>query len=400
MPNEWKTAYELSGVHITSMPKTVQYFERLEQSERRQGKERHAGNWKQNTGKKNVEKHNSGKQISRGKHNKKGFNKSQQPQPRDKQNSDKWCRLHKSSSHSNSECFTQKKNASMGYNNQTSTAKKTKEAKRTCMEERDSDYSFSGDSECKVSSSILREKPAKKPRMRLHFHLSKTLKERVALVDTGCGTSYINADVLAANHELGFKMSSSNLTHEHVEGFVNAVGSMSVKFRFLALNYSTRITHTFAVINDAKDEMVIGRDLLGALGTIVNFRDEIVEWNGNTVAITTGAVPKTSDKQFEEDTMDVLKEINDTAVEPKDMLGEADIDQFTYERIIELLTHFEKLYNGHLGRMKFPDYVLPMAEHYTPVHARPYSTPRSEEGASRKEIQRLIQLDVLEQIFL
>ncbi|ETO82299.1 hypothetical protein F444_03542 [Phytophthora nicotianae P1976] len=33
LPNEWKTAYERSGVHLTSMPKTVQYFERLEISD-------------------------------------------------------------------------------------------------------------------------------------------------------------------------------------------------------------------------------------------------------------------------------------------------------------------------------------------------------------------------------
>eukprot|EP00644_Phytophthora_capsici_P005612 jgi/Phyca11/12960/fgenesh1_pg.PHYCAscaffold_2_\ len=44
MPNEWKTAYERSGVYLDSMPKTVQYFERLEQSEKRQGFERR-GSW-------------------------------------------------------------------------------------------------------------------------------------------------------------------------------------------------------------------------------------------------------------------------------------------------------------------------------------------------------------------
>lgn len=42
-------------------------------------------------------------------------------------------------------------------------------------------------------------------------------------------------------------------------------------------NYGFRITHSFSVVNDANDDMVIRRDLLSALEVIVNLHDGIVE---------------------------------------------------------------------------------------------------------------------------
>ena len=46
--------------------------------------------------------------------------------------------------------------------------------------------------------------------------------------------------------------------------------------------------------------------------------------------------------------------------------------------------------------MELPDYILPVTDECLP---RPYSVPKSEEEGGRAEIQRLIKLDVLEQIF-
>ncbi|POM59195.1 Pol protein [Phytophthora palmivora] len=155
---------------------------------------------------------------------------------------------------------------------------------------------------------------------------------------------------------------------EQVGGMVKADGNMTVKFRFMDLNYGSRISHQFAVINNTKDEMVLGRDILNALGTIVNFRDGIMEWNGNA---------KLPEVEFQEE----LKEINDTSVKPEEMIRDAEIDSGIYQQVVKLLTYFETLYNGHLGRMKLPDYVL--AESYTPINARPYSVPGSEEDTAQ-----------------
>ncbi|ETL79718.1 hypothetical protein L917_19707, partial [Phytophthora nicotianae] len=168
MPNEWKTAYERSGVHITSMPKTVQYFERLEQSERRQGLERRSKNWKKSGGKNEGEKNNKWVRSS-----KKGPNQSH-PKSQ-KRNDSKWCNLHKTNSHSDSECFTQKKKASKGGFGKSTSGKMAEKARQTIAEDLESKYSFSD--EGKVAGSMLKNRePAQKRPMRLRIRLSKTTK--------------------------------------------------------------------------------------------------------------------------------------------------------------------------------------------------------------------------------
>lgn len=96
---------------------------------------------------------------------------------------------------------------------------------------------------------------------------------------------------------------------------------------------------------------------------------------------------------------DELKEINDSVVKPKVIVGDAENSPFTYERVVELLEFFESLYNRHPWRLKQPHYVLPITEDYKPVHTPPYSVPRSQEEAARKAIPRLTEFDVFEQIY-
>ncbi|OWZ08675.1 Pol Polyprotein [Phytophthora megakarya] len=66
---------------------------------------------------------------------------------------------------------------------------------------------------------------------------------------------------------------------------------------------------------------------------------------------------------------------------------------------LKLLEKHHTLYSGRLGRIRLDDYILPVSTDYVPSHAKPYSVPRSQEDAARREIQRLLQLDVLEQIY-
>ncbi|KAI9985628.1 hypothetical protein PInf_005013 [Phytophthora infestans] len=275
MPRDWRHAYECSGITFSSMPQSVQYFERLEQSERREGQENKG---KPKTSKPNKQYGNyHGKNSSHKKWNNNHTNKASSSN--NAELSGKWCKLHKTASHSDQECFTQKKNDKSSYN-QKSAAKKSE-----------------------------------------------------------------------------------------------------------------------------------NRKLTSALGIIVNFRDGKVEWNGNSVVVSTGnagtyqEIPDKKPKRHlpvelkEVEILDEVKDINDTSVKPMDLIGDADIDQETYDKVVKLLASFEMLYNVQLGKMKLPDHVLPIVEPFIPVHARPYSVPRSEEDAARKERHRLITVDVLEQIF-
>lgn len=65
---------------------------------------------------------------------------------------------------------------------------------------------------------------------------------------------------------------------------------------------------------------------------------------------------------------------------------------------MELLEKNRPLYDDHLGRMRNDRKILPLSPGYQPVHAKPYPIPRIQDNATRAEIQRLMQLNVLGQI--
>lgn len=68
----------------------------------------------------------------------------------------------------------------------------------------------------------------------------------------------------------------------------------------------------------------------------------------------------------------------------------------SYMKLLEKNRH---LYEGHLGRMRFDDYILPLSSDYKPVHAKPYPILRSQDNAAIAEVQCLIQLGVLDHIY-
>ncbi|UIZ23671.1 hypothetical protein KXD40_009586 [Peronospora effusa] len=152
----------------------------------------------------------------------------------------------------------------------------TKRAEATQGEESTSNYPYS-DEECKneeykVVIHVLATLPKQPPPMRLRIRISKAKEEHLALVDSGCSTSFINGSLLKISQMLGYKLQTSTVT---------VLGQRS-KFRFPTLSASSLITHSFAVIPNAKDEIIIGRNLLSALYMIVSFRDAQIDGPATT----------------------------------------------------------------------------------------------------------------------
>lgn len=159
-----------------------------------------------------------------------------------------------------------------------------------------------------------------------------------------------------------------------LDGQVSSVGGMMVRFCFTQLNYSSLIMNNFAVIPNAKDVMAISRDLLNALGIVVNFRDVTIEWDGNTARPNTGNTMQDVQEVVDE-LPDEIKLIDQQQLQPEELLSDAEVDSWMRKQFLDLLTEHRDLYNGHLGRMKLPDYRLPISPDYELVHAMPYSIP-------------------------
>lgn len=67
-----------------------------------------------------------------------------------------------------------------------------------------------------------------------------------------------------------------------------------VQFVFPKLKADSVVTHRFEVIKDSSDAMVIGRDLISALGLILNFKGKVVQWDECSLVLNTGRNDTTS----------------------------------------------------------------------------------------------------------
>lgn len=248
---------------------------------------------------------------------------------------------------------------------------------------------------------LLGKKPANKiAPLRIKVQIGHDNRASDVLIDSGASKSIINATTMSANIKDGGKLAPSSTTFKTVGSDVTSTGSTMVQFHFPKLNPTTTITPRFEVIIDSKDEMDIGRDLMDSLGIVLNFEDKVVQWEGNQTSLNTGGSgtasvrADTRDREFP----DEYKEVVDYGFHPSD-LNTDHLPAPLAAWILKLLEEHQLLYDGHLGRMRFDDYVLPLSPDIRAVPSNPYELPRSMEAKTKDEIQRLFDADVLEQIY-
>ncbi|GMF63854.1 unnamed protein product [Phytophthora fragariaefolia] len=78
------------------------------------------------------------------------------------------------------------------------------------------------------------------------------------------------------------------ISFDLVTGSTASEGATTVRFRIPGLKRDSVIVHTFEVLPSLRDDMVIGRELMAALGLVIVFRAGIVQWGGSEVKIKTG----------------------------------------------------------------------------------------------------------------
>ncbi|KAE9008366.1 hypothetical protein PF010_g6119 [Phytophthora fragariae] len=177
---------------------------------------------------------------------------------------------------------------------------------------------------------------------------------------------------------------------------------MIVRFSIPQFKRDSVIVHAFEDLPNLKDEMVIGRDIMTALGLVVDFGAGRIQWDGSEMTIKMAdKVPQTYRARG---LVGVVEECDDelfagdaTDVEPADLLPQH-LEAALQHCYLKLLEEFYDLYSGRLGKIRLPDYVLPLTTDYEPSHANPYSVERSQVDAARRKMKRLLDLDVVEQI--
>ncbi|POM69727.1 Pol protein [Phytophthora palmivora] len=130
--------------------------------------------------------------------------------------------------------------------------------------------------------------------------------------------------------------------------------------------------------------MVIGRELMAAMGLVMDFRVGIAQWDGSEKKNNTreDAIPKSTACGL----VEIAEDEKDELFAEQELSDDANL---------ELFDEYFDFYNGRLARLRSAS-----NSHYIPSVSRHYSIARSHEEVDRREIHCLVQLDVVEQIYV
>ena len=188
-------------------------------------------------------------------------------------------------------------------------------------------------------------------------------------------------------------------------------------FSLSEFNLKKQISWVFHVDDRSKAsstyDMIIGRDLLGELGIILNFNHKTVTWDTDTIpmkdrgtlnsqnALTevylSANEPQSLVKELSRSTKILDAEYKPAILEEVIQLCDNLSTEEQYE-LINLLQKYEHLFDGTLGEFNMAPISLQLQDQTSkPVHARPYAVPRAVEQQLRKEIARLVDIGVLEE---
>ncbi len=160
-------------------------------------------------------------------------------------------------------------------------------------------------------------------------------------------------------------------------------------------------------------DMIIGRDLLGELGIILNFNDKTVTWDTDTIPmkergtlISQNALtevylsanePQSLVNELSRSTKILDAEYKPAILEDEIQMCEK-LNTEEQHQLLKLLPKYEHLFDGTLGEFNMAPISLQLQDQESkPVHARPYTVPRAVEQQLRKEIAKLVDIGVLEE---
>ena len=154
-------------------------------------------------------------------------------------------------------------------------------------------------------------------------------------------------------------------------------------------------------------DVMLGRDIMTFLGIDPICSREVIEWDGLEMPWKSPDATVQTDFHAQESmavhqSADRIQEILDAKYEAADLKQVcADQEHLTEEEqqmLLQLLTTYEDLFDGTLGKWTQDPIKLELIEGATPYHARPYPIPKCHEATLRQEVERLCRIGVLKKV--
>jgi RNase H-like domain found in reverse transcriptase/Reverse transcriptase (RNA-dependent DNA polymerase)/Integrase zinc binding domain/Retroviral aspartyl protease len=225
----------------------------------------------------------------------------------------------------------------------------------------------------------------------------------LVLLDSGASQSIVKYELIKQLNLIH----STPTTWNTVAGKFLTKHMVNIKFKLPTLHES-RIIETKVHVTKSlnKYDMIIGRDLLQDLGIILNFQDNIIQWDHAITAMTSiDSEPIINTIEESKPIIEAtnrIKSILEAKYEPAnldDVVNDCkNLSVSEKSQLKQLLNRYYDLFDGTLGHWKSEQYHIELKDDAKPYHARPYPIPKAYEATLKMEVERLCNIGVLKKI--
>ena len=203
-------------------------------------------------------------------------------------------------------------------------------------------------------------------------------------------------------------------------GSFHTDGEAVINFSLTEFSESKVIKWNFNIARDSEElgyDMVIGRDLLMALGINLRFKDLTIEWEDTKIpmkdfqrlmsmkltqkelrAVISNTNEPIATQEATERMIKILDSNYKKANLPEVVAGATHLDKNQKKMLLELLIKYEDLFDGKLGTWKTDPVDFELVDGAKPHSQRHYPVPHLYKKTFKKELDRLVELGVLEPV--
>ena len=182
----------------------------------------------------------------------------------------------------------------------------------------------------------------------------------------------------------------------------------NVKLKLQELNPTAELKIECHVTKQKSNyDLIIGRNILRELGIILDFANNKTMWENVEIPMK----PLDCTKREHFSIRDSSRVHNETKRIKKILdatYSKANLSQLVHdlnylnkskqEKLLSFLRKYEDMFDGTLGNYNGSDYKIELNDGVRPYHAKPFPIPRIHEETLKKEVNRLVKINVLKRI--
>ena len=227
------------------------------------------------------------------------------------------------------------------------------------------------------------------------------------LLDSGCSSTIAHKEVVDKVY-----VTTEENQWATAAGAFTTTGKSKVRLQLTEFSETAILNHKIHVTKQdlGQYDMIIGRDILEHLGLNIQFSTSTVQWPDRDLEIPMKPMLDNcreehfyiKDPTTVEDDVNRLSSILDAKYSKADLTeitsSIPNLSKAEQEQLYELLTEYESLFDGTLGRWTGDPYKIELKDNVEPYHAKPFPVPHAHEETLKREIERLCKLGVLKRV--